>query len=123
MNIEEAFVSYVVRGKLVTEPVMRYTEEGTALTSFIIVVNRPYKTAEGERKEWSEFFKVQTTRTLAENCNQYLEKSQHVTVMGDSIQAEAYTTRNGEERKTPVLRARSVQFGPRNQAEEAEDSF
>ncbi|MGA7844325.1 MAG: single-stranded DNA-binding protein, partial [Dehalococcoidales bacterium] len=59
-------------GNLGSEPEMRFTPSGRPVTSFSIATNWRYTTAEGERKEDTEWFSVVAWGKLAEQCNQFL---------------------------------------------------
>ena len=72
----------IIIGNLGGEPEMRFTPAGQPVTTFSVATNYQYNTAEGERKEETEWFRVVTWRKLAETCNQYLSKGQQVYVEG-----------------------------------------
>jgi len=59
---------------------MRYTSNGTAVTSFTLAVQRNYTNQQGEREV--DFINIVTWRRLAEHCAQYLGKGQLVAVDG-----------------------------------------
>jgi single-strand DNA-binding protein len=61
---------------------MRYMPDGTAVTNFSVAVNRTWKTAEGEKREETTWFRVETWRRQAEIVNQYLSKGDRVLVEG-----------------------------------------
>ena len=69
-------------GNLGSEPEMRFTPSGKAVTSFSIATNWRYTTAEGERKEDTEWFSVVAWGKLGEQCNQFLTKGRLVFVEG-----------------------------------------
>ena len=100
----------VVVGHLGRDPEMRYTPDGTPVTSFSIATTRRWTNAEGDTQEKTTWFRVTTWRKLAETCNQYLTKGQLVLVAGD-IDASAWSDKtSGEPRATLELRARLVRF-------------
>ena len=100
----------VVVGHLGRDPEMRYTPDGTPVTSFSIATTRRWTNAEGQTQEKTTWFRVSTWRKLAETCNQYLTKGQLVLVAGD-IDASAWSDKtSGEPRATLELRARLVRF-------------
>ncbi len=72
----------MIIGNLGSEPEMRFTPSGRPVTSFRVATNRVYATAEGERKEETEWFAVVAWGKLAEQCNQYLTKGRLVYVEG-----------------------------------------
>ncbi len=77
-------------GNLGRDPEMRYTPQGTAVTSFPVAVNR--KWSGGEETIW---FRVSAWDRLAEICNQYLSKGRQVYIEGRLRPPDVYTDRNG----------------------------
>ena len=69
-------------GRLGQDPEMRYTPSGRPLTKFQIAANRSWTTADGEKKNETEWFNIVAWGKLAEICNQYLNKGQLVYVEG-----------------------------------------
>jgi single-strand DNA-binding protein len=69
-------------GRLGSDPTMRYTPAGHAVTSFSIATNRSYTNGDGEKKTETEWVNVVAWRQLAEICNQYLAKGRLVAVVG-----------------------------------------
>jgi len=84
-------------GRLGSDPDMSYTTSGTAVTKFRIAVNRYSKSANGERKEETDWYSIVAWNQLAETCNNYLKKGQKILVDG-RIQQRKYTDKNGVER-------------------------
>ena len=72
----------MVIGNLGGDPEMRYTPQGTPVTSFSVAVNRVYTDFNGERQEETQWFRVSAWRQLAEQCNQYLAKGRKAYVEG-----------------------------------------
>jgi len=114
------YQSTVVVGHLGRDPEMRYTPDGTPVTSFNIATTRKWTNAEGQPQEKTTWFRVTAWRKLAETCNQYLAKGRLVLVEGD-VEASAWTAKtDGEPRATLELRARTVRFlGGRGERAEA----
>lgn len=96
-------------GNLGRDPEMRYTPDGTPVTSFTVAVNRKWTSAEGTPGEKTWWFKVTCWRKLAETTNQYLKKGRQVMVVGE-IDASAWTDQEGKPRATLELTARDVRF-------------
>jgi len=104
------YQSTVVVGHLGRDPEMRYTPDGTPVTSFSIATTRKWTSPDGEAQEKTTWFRVTTWRKLAETCNQFLTKGRLVLVEGD-IDASAWSDKtSGEPRATLELRARIVRF-------------
>ena len=99
-----------VIGHLGRDPEMRFTADGTPVTSFNIATTRKWTNAEGQNQEKTTWFRVTAWRKLAETCNQYLTKGQLVLVEGD-VEASAWSDKTSNEpRATLELRARTVRF-------------
>ena len=72
----------MIIGNLGRDPEMRYTPQGTAVTSFSVAVSRSFNSRVGEPLEETVWFRVTAWNKLAEICNQYLTKGQRVYVEG-----------------------------------------
>ncbi|MPZ14370.1 MAG: single-stranded DNA-binding protein [Chloroflexi bacterium] len=72
----------MIIGNLGGDPEMRYTPSGRAFTSFNVACNRTYTTADAERREETEWFRVTAWGRLGEVCNQYLNKGRRVYIEG-----------------------------------------
>jgi len=93
----------MIIGNLGADPEMRYTADGTALTSFRVASSRQYTGPDGERKEETEWFSVVTWRKLAEQCSQFLQKGRKVYVEG-RLQTHSWDTPEGQRRyRTEVI--------------------
>jgi len=114
----------IVVGHLGRDPEMRYTPDGTPVTTFSVATTRRWTNAEGQPQEKTTWFRVTAWRKLAETCNQYLSKGRLVLVEGD-IDVSAWNDKtSGEARATLELQARVVRFlgGRGERAEVAEEA-
>lgn len=110
------FQQCIIIGNLGREPEMRYTSDGTPVTSFSVAVNKRGKRQDGSDFEETTWFRVTCWRRLAETANQYLHKGSGVMVIGE-IKASAYIPKEGgEPRASLELTARDVRFLPRGGA-------
>ena len=100
----------IIIGNLGRDPEMRYTPDGTPVTSFSVATNRRWTTPNGEQQQRTVWFRVSAWRRLAETCNQYLTKGRLVMVEGELAEPKAYQGRDGEWRASLNVTARSVQF-------------
>ena len=96
-------------GNLGSDPEMRFTPSGTAVTSFSIATNRVYTAPDGERKQETEWFRVSAWRKQAESCNQFLSKGKLVYVEG-SLRTRTWEDRDGQRRTTLEVNADRVLF-------------
>ncbi len=87
----------IVIGNLGSDPEMRYTPNGQSVTSFNIASNRRYRTADGEQREETEWFRCSAFGRLADVCNQYLTRGQQIYVEG-RLKGRSYTDRDGQPR-------------------------
>ena len=72
----------MIIGNVGSEPEMRFTPNGNPVTSFRVATNWMYTTADGERKQETEWFTVVAWNKLAEQCNQFLTKGRLVYAEG-----------------------------------------
>lgn len=85
----------MIIGQIGHDPDMRYTPSGKPVTSFSVTVTRTWVTAEGERREATEWFNVVAWGNLAEICKQYLVKGQQVYVEG-RLQTRRWDDKEGQ---------------------------
>jgi single-strand DNA-binding protein len=96
-------------GNVGTEPEMRYTPNGVPVTSFRVATNRRWTSADGEKHEETEWFRVNAWNRLAEQSNQYVTKGMKVYVDG-RLKSSPYISRDGEARAGNEISAFQVLF-------------
>jgi len=96
--------------RLGRDPEMRYTPQGTAVTSFSVATDRNWTDQSGQRQQRTTWFRVSAWRRLAETCNQYLTKGQLVMVEGELQDPRPFQGRDGEWRASLDLTATNVKF-------------
>ena len=111
----------IIIGNLGRDPEMRFTPDGTPVTSFSVAVNRRWTNADGSQGEKTTWFRVTCWRRLAETTNQYLRKGSAVMVIGE-VEASAFLGQDGQPRATLELTARDVRFLPRTGAGAGEEA-
>jgi single-strand DNA-binding protein len=72
----------VLIGNLGRDPEMRYTADGTPVTSFSIATNESWTGQDGQQQERTTWWRISAWRRMAETCNQYLSKGSQVLVEG-----------------------------------------
>jgi single-strand DNA-binding protein len=72
----------VLVGNLGRDPEMRYTPDGTPVTSFSIATNEKWTGRDGQQQDRTTWWRISAWRRLAETCNQYLSKGSQVLVEG-----------------------------------------
>ena len=87
----------MIIGNVGTDPEMRYTASGDAMTTFRVATNFRYTSREGERREETEWFSVIAWRNLAEQCSQFLQKGRRVYVEG-RLRSRSWETPDGQRR-------------------------
>jgi single-strand DNA-binding protein len=105
----------VLVGNLGRDPEMRYTPQGTPVTSLSVATSRRYNTADGQPKQETVWFRVSVWGKQAETANQYLAKGRKVLIEGYLVGDEnggprIWTDKEGKARASFEVRALSVQF-------------
>jgi single-strand DNA-binding protein len=98
----------MIIGNVGTDPEMRYTASGDAMTTFRVATNFRFTSREGERREETEWFSIVAWRNLAEQCSQYLQKGRRVYVEG-RLRTRSWDTPDGQRRfRTEVIADRVI---------------
>ncbi len=105
----------VLVGHLGRDPEMRYTPQGTPVTTFSMATSRKYNTADGQQKEETTWFRVAVWGKQGEVVNQYLTKGRKVLVEGVLVPDEnggprIWTGQDGKPRASFEVRAQTVRF-------------
>ena len=99
----------MIIGNVGTDPEMRFTAGGDAVTTFRIAASRNYTSRDGERREETEWFSVVTWRKLAETCSQYLQKGRRAYVEG-RLQTRSWDGNDGQRHWRTEVIAETVLF-------------
>lgn len=86
-------------GNLGRDPEMKYTQQGTPVTSFSVAVSRGYTGPDGQQKEETEWFRVVAWQKLAEECHSYLHKGSRVYIEG-RLQSREWQGQDGQPQKS-----------------------
>jgi single-strand DNA-binding protein len=97
----------ILIGNLTKDPELRYTPQGTPVSTFRIAVNTRYKQSE-ESREDTLFIDVVTFGKQAETCSQYLNKGKSVLVEG-RLQERRWESEGQQKSKFEVV-AQTVRF-------------
>ena len=100
-------------GNLGTDPEMRYTANGSAVTTFRIAVSRSFG-GDGERREETEWFTIVSWNKLAELLGQHLQKGRKVFVEG-RLATRSWDGPDGQKRYRTEVVANQVLFLDRPQ--------
>jgi len=94
----------MIIGNVGRDPEMRYTPQGTAVTSFSVAVSRSWSPKEGDQREETDWFRVTAWNKLAEICNQYVTKGQRVYVEG-RVSVRTWDGNDGQKHASMELNA------------------
>lgn len=97
----------VLIGRLTKDPELRYTQNGVAVASFTLAVDRNYKNAQGDKE--TDFIPCVVFRQLAELCANYLAKGRLAAVDG-RIQVRSYEGQDGQRRWVTEVLGENVRF-------------
>jgi len=106
----------ILIGNLGRDPELRYTPQGTPVTTFTVATNRTYTDGEGNQVQQTTWFRVSTWGRLAEACNQYLRRGMRVYIEGRLVPdpntggPRVFTRQDGTVGASFELRAHMVKF-------------
>ena len=97
-----------IMGRMVSDPELRRTNSGVAVTSFTLAVDRDY-TKEGAEKE-TDFIDCVAWKNTAEFVSKYFSKGRMAVVSG-RLQMRSWTDKDGNKRRNAEVVADNVYFG------------
>lgn len=104
-------------GRLVKNPELRRTQNGTAVASFTLACERDFKNESGDREV--DFIDCVAWRKTAELVSGYFTKGRMAIVSG-RMQIRGWTDKDGNRRKSAEILVDNIYFGDsKPQAEEA----
>lgn len=103
MSINKA----ILIGRLVRDPELRYSPQGTAICNFTIAVNRSFTNQQGERE--ADFINCVCFKKVAENLANYQKKGNLIGIDG-RIQTRSYDGQDGKRVYITEIVAEQVQF-------------
>lgn len=104
-------------GRLVRDPELRRTQNGTAVASFTLACERDFKNESGDREV--DFIDCVAWRKTAELVSGYFTKGRMAIVSG-RMQIRGWTDKDGNRRKSAEILVDNIYFGDsKPQAEEA----
>ncbi len=104
----------ILMGRLTRDPELRRTQNGTAVASFTLAVDRDYKAQDGERE--TDFIDIVAWRSTAEFVSKYFTKGRMAVVEG-RLQVRDWTDKDGNKRRSTEVLADSVYFGDSKRSE------
>ena len=97
-----------IMGRLTRDPELRRTQNGIAVTSFSLAVDRDYKSQSGEKE--TDFIDVVAWRNTAEFVSKYFFKGRMAIVEG-RLQIRDWMDRDNNKRRSAEVVADNVYFG------------
>ena len=97
-----------IMGRLTRDPELRRTQNGTAVTSFSLAVDRDFKSQSGEKE--TDFIDVVAWRSTAEFVAKYFTKGRMAVVEG-RLQIRDWKDREGNNRRSAEVVADNIYFG------------
>ena len=94
-------------GRLVYDPELKTTQNGTNVCSFRVAVDRNFA-RQGEQRQ-ADFIDVTAWRQTAEFVSKYFQKSSMIAIEG-SLQTTSYQDKNGNNRTKVEVVASNVSF-------------
>lgn len=93
----------IIMGRLTADPELRKTQNGTAVSSFTVAVERRFQ------REQTDFINVVAWKQTAEFVEKYFHKGDMIALRG-SIQQRNYEDKNGNKRTAVEVVADEVSF-------------
>lgn len=99
----------ILMGRLTRDPELRRTQNGTAVTSFSIAVDRDFKNKDTGEKS-TDFIDIVAWRQTAEFVCDYFSKGRMAVVEG-RLQIRDWTDNDGNKRRSAEVLADNIYFG------------
>jgi single-strand DNA-binding protein len=98
-------------GRLTRDPEVRFLPSGIQVTSLSIAVNRKFKDKNGEWREETSFFDIESYGKLAERVGSQLSKGYQVIIEGE-LRQDRWESPSGEKRsRVKIIADRIVLLG------------
>jgi single-strand DNA-binding protein len=100
----------ILVGNLGADPEVRYTNSGSAVTSFRIATSEEWRDKNsGEKQSRTEWHRIVAFGRLGEICGEFLHKGKQVYVEG-RLQTRSWEDKDGNTRYTTEIVAREMQM-------------
>lgn len=97
-----------IMGRMVRDPELRHTQQGTPVVSFTLAVDRDYQSGGSEKQ--TDFIDVVGWRSTAEFVSKYFHKGSMAVVSG-RLQMRKWQDRDGNNRTSAEVVADNIYFG------------
>lgn len=110
LTMEKAMLNKVMLiGNLGAAPEARFTQNGTAVTTFSIATTKKWRDKDGQMQTQTEWHRIVTWKRTAEICAEYLDKGARVYIEG-SLQTRKWKDQNGADRYTTEIVAHDMKM-------------
>ncbi len=99
----------ILVGNLGNDPEVRYSQNGSTITTVSIATSEQWKDRDGNPQERTEWHRVKFFGKLAEIAGEYLKKGRQIYVEG-SLRTDKYTGKDGIERYSTDIIANEMQM-------------
>jgi len=96
-------------GRLGQDPQIKYTPQGTPVTTFNLATDRRWKDRDGNLRSDTQWHRIVLWGSQAETAAEYLKKGSLIFVEGN-IQTRSWEDKDGNQRRTTQIRALRFQF-------------
>lgn len=97
-----------LQGRLVADPELRHTQQGTPVASYRLAVDRDYKSKDSNAQN-TDFVNIVSWRNTAEFVSRYFTKGRMMLVEG-RLQMRSYTDKDGNRRVAAEVVTDNVHF-------------
>lgn len=97
-----------LQGRLVADPELRHTQQGTPVASYRLAVDRDYKGKDSNAQN-TDFVNIVSWRNTAEFVSRYFAKGRMMLVEG-RLQMRSYTDKDGNKRVAAEVVTDNVHF-------------
>ena len=97
-----------LQGRLVADPELRHTQQGTPVASYRLAVDRDYKSKDSNAQN-ADFVNIVSWRNTAEFVSRYFTKGRMMLVEG-RLQMRSYTDKDGNRRVAAEVVTDNVHF-------------
>lgn len=105
-NINMVFLT----GRVGQDPEIKTFESGSMKASFSMATTKRWKTQDGEKKEETQWHRIETWGGLTKLVEGWVKKGYIVMVTGELVY-EKYTDKDGNEREVTKIKANTIDLG------------
>lgn len=105
-----SYQQITIVGRLGSDPEMRYTQSGKAVTNLSVATSKHWTDNNGQKQEKTVWFRVSAWEKLAEIAAQHLAKGREVLIVGEVKEPNIWTDRDGNARANLEVEARNITF-------------